>query len=470
MLNFHTHSVYSYKKSIARIEDIAKKAKDQGEKAFCITDFGSVTNFIKSLKIADDEGLQFIPGLEVLIKPDKDADQAFINDEINHFEHELKLKRTTEEMAATFQDKIEKLKNINGVKNHSLILLAKNQNGLKTLYKSYNGETEDKNGDFWNSNENIMNNLEDIIVLSGGNNSEILFYINSGEIEKAEFILSKYKELIGDDYYCQIELSEDKTDAYLELIKLARKYNVPLVASNIVNYIDKEDEDYYHTYRNIINVPEEKVIHNEFIYDEDELREKMLEVYPEDAVYEAFNNIRVIENNCEVVMKDIAPGLEDCFEELKKICMEGWEERRKGTPREQESLDRLKIEFETVKERNFSQYFVKVRNICKKLDDLGILRGPGRGSGCGCEINYLTKIIDIDPLEYGLYFERFLNPQRHGFPDIDLDMASEPMLNSTFSTPLGLKSKNETIQTKKYGILTMQEIYDLIQNGEEVEV
>lgn len=426
MLNFNTHSVYSYKKAIAQIKEIAKVAKDNGENSFCITDTGSMKSFVKAFFAAEELGMKFIPGYEALVKPDDSVYKIAIDNKIGFYRKQMNLKRTTDEMRDDFQKKIDFLESINSVVNHSLILIAKNQQGLENMFESFNHETE-VDGVYLNSNENILTYKDGLIFLTGGQNSEIMYYILNDELEKAEYIMSEYKNILGENYYCQIEYSPFLANAYNDMIKIARKLDIPLVATNNANYAYENQDGDYHMYRNVMFLPESKINHNEYIMSKDELREKMLTIYDKEAVDSAINNISVIDNLCEKTKFPRAEGLIDCSEELTELCKKGWEKLRKGTEYEEESLTRFKYELEVINGKNFSQYFIKVLNIVNLAHKLGILIGPARGSGAGSEICYLIGITQIDPLKYGLYFERFLNPGRKGMPDIDLDMASIPV-------------------------------------------
>lgn len=426
MLNFNTHSHYSYKMATTDIKDIVAFAKKNNNKSFCISDLGYVTSFVKAMNLAQKEGLKFIPGYSALIKADEEVNADIVNNKIKKLENELTLKRTTEESKANILNALEHLKKTKTATYHNLIILAKNQIGLINLFRAYSLETLE-NDIYLSSNDIVLERKEGLIFLTGGNNSEVLFYIQNGELDKAEYIMQQYKELVGDDYYCQIEYCPRLAKEYNTMINIAKKYNIPIVASNEVFYAYPEDEDYFHIYRNIMSMPEEHIESNHHLITEDELKSLMLTIYDEDIVKEAFYNIKVIEEKCDYIKPALAEDLVDCSKELYELCKEGWEKKRKGTKYEKESWERFHYELEVINSKNFSEYFIKVRNIVQLAKKLGILIGPGRGSGCGSEINYLIDITKVDPIKYGLYFERFLNPGRSGFPDIDLDMASSPI-------------------------------------------
>lgn len=549
MLHLHTHSVFSYKRSIAKVEDIVRREKELGENTFCITDYDSLTSFIKAFDYAKKNDMKFIPGCEFLFRPDPSIDKNLINEEIAELNKSLRRKKTTDEEAQTAENRIKELKTINSIECHSIVLLAKNENGLKSIINIFNNAKE-VNEVFYVTKEDILNNTNGVIALSGGIKSDIIYYIRNHNDKKAIELLKEYKNVFKENYngyeiynfYAEIEYQEmnrnpegilTEVESFNKLINMSKgkdeysisnnipSLNIPLVITNDIKYVEEKDRENYRLFVNILNNSKESI---KFYKDhchmctEEELRNRMSGIYPKEAIEEGFKNIKYIESKCEYIKEQKANPLKDRSDELVDLCMKGWEKLRKGTEYEQASLDRLKTEFETVNGKNFSEYFIKVLNIVDLAHALEILIGPGRGSGCGSEICYLTGITHIDPLKYNLFFERFLNPERHGFPDIDLDMSTIPLnhvlkeeshkvvrlpkileklqivrklgneINANeLNDIVVLESKNDLenslddqeysyfdqfdlIKTKSHGTITALEIYDLVQMGEEVEV
>lgn len=497
MLNLHTHSVYSYKKSIANINDIALKSKKQGEKSFCITDYNCLKSFVKAFNIAAKNDMKFIPGCEFFVKPSDNYNVYYIKDRISFLQKEMRLKRTTKEMAVEFQKEIDSLeekidKNL-CTDYHTVILLAKNNEGLKSLFEIYNHSKElNDDGDLYVENETIFNNKKGLICLTGGIRSEIIFYIRIGELEKAKEILNSYKDNFGfnkdtntSNFYSTLEFQNmnrnpkgilNEVDSMNILIDISRENNVPIVCSNDVKYVNIEDRANYRLFVNILSSSENVKFYKDGCYmcTEDEIVSKMSYNFPIDAINEGLDNIKIIDSLIEDIPTPKAHELKDCADELTKLCIKGWEKLRKGTEYEKESWERFHYELEIINSRNFGQYFIKVLNIVETAFDLGILVGPSRGSGGGSEVCYLTGITHLDPLRYGLFFERFLNPGRNGFPDIDIDMASSPVAfvnsNELISTPIGDFSRDDIIETKTHGNITAGNLYLLIQKGEEIEI
>lgn len=133
-------------------------------------------------------------------------------------------------------------------------------------------------------------------------------------------------------------------------------------------------------------------------------------------------NSIVIADKCEKTEFPKARGLTDQTKQLRALVEAGFNKKRKGTEYEEKSRKRLEIELKVIEDMGFTEYFVNVYTIVKRAAMLGLLSGPGRGSGAGSEVNYLLDITKIDPIKNNLIFERFLNPSRWNYPDIDLDI------------------------------------------------
>ena len=441
MLNLHVNSVYSYKKAIAKIEQIAEKSLIQNETSFCITDIGSVTSFAKAFLFAKNKNMKFIPGIELEIKPIDKYNKIWVKNRINFLNKEKNLKRTTEEMYKEYEKELTQLNKTQTLDSHSLILLAYNYEGLKNIINLFSNQEQIEDGIFQSTNDLVEKHKEGIIVLSGSINSEVLFYIRNKEFDKARNLLEYFKNVFKNNFYAQLEYhsfnlteSEEESgiltevEAYNKFIDICNDLNIEFVVTNHCRYIEEKDRRNYCLFKNIYNDEiEEFNYKNNHFRDEKDLLEEMLKVYDNKAVLSGFENIKKIENQCEKIEFPLAPSLVDCNEELERMCKEGWNKLRKGTDKEQESKERYLYELSVIKEKNFSQYFIKVKNIVDTAHNLGIIVGPGRGSGCGSELCYLLGITKVDPLEYTLFFERFLNPDRHGYPDVDLDLSSIPL-------------------------------------------
>ena len=422
MLHLNAHSVYSYKESILYLEDIARISKERGYKSFAVTDINSMTGFIKGARISAELGMKIIQGMDVLITPSDEFYKGKLEEKVTFLNKESRLKRTTDEMREKYAKEIDYISQIDSVPYYTVTLIAKNQNGLKNLIEIYNKLKFEY--DNWTVDKQIIfENAEDLICLQGGYNSDIAHILKNLGFEEAKEELLKWKKTFGDNLFGKLEY-----DTSEEMLNLLESEGIKLVASNDCRHINKDDMLDYRLFANIFSPN-----HIESFREYSWLltKEEFYSIIQEDKVKERFeeavDNIHIIENLCEEFWFPQAKPLEDCSEELRRKCYEGWEKLRKGTPREQESLERMNYELDIINSKGFSQYFLKVLKIIEVANELGVLVGPARGSGGGSEVNFLLGITKVDPLQYGLYFERFLNPGRPGYPDIDLDFASMPL-------------------------------------------
>lgn len=416
MLNLHTHSVYSYEKSICRINDIIDANKKLGNKSFCITDINSVISFVKAFQGSKNSGMKFIPGCEFLIKPDESIFKCNIDDRIAFLRKECSLKRTSEEDRIKYENEISKLESIDSIENHNIILIAKNQTGFNNLLKLFSSREFYKNEELKIITNDSLQFFKEGLICIFAKNSPIDYYLDKDE-NKIKQIIDFYSYLFKDDFYLSLT-KEEKRESYISL-------PIKKIITNEVFYKEKKDEKKFKIYYGSMNLIDEWNLEKDgYFLTDDEIKNKFFTHLSNEMIEEAYNNIAEIENSIEEITLPKGAPLKDRSEELTKLCMEGWEKKRKGTKYEKESLERLNYELDIIKSKNFSQYFIKIINIINTCKKLNVLVGPSRGSGGGSEICYLTGIIEIDPLKYNLLFERFLNPGRNNFPDIDIDMAS----------------------------------------------
>lgn len=443
MIHLHEHSEYSAQDAIAKVDEIAQAHLDMGHREFAITDHGVFSSFPKAFSVAKEKGMKFIPGIEFYVTPPKELDAKIRVAEVGEANKVIRRKTADPEDKAKALAIVEEWDKRNARNNFHLTALARTQEGLNNLFKIYsNGEIYYK---YRVSEEDLFEHSAGIICFSGCFGGQVCHFIRNHDIDSARKVLQKYKSVFGENYYVEImyhALTQDKRDegqlneveTYLELIKLARELDIPMVATNDAHYTKKTDHEYHNIYKAIsYNKTDAQVGETNafggggfYITNEEELKSRFVNEagYPEDAVEEMFSNIKVIADSVDEGI-DIEKGdaLVCKDEELRVLVEDGFNEIRKGTEWEEESRARIEYELDVIKQKNFSHYFINMKKIVAKAYDLGILTGPGRGSGAGSEIVYLLKITRVDPLRYGLMFERFLNPERNGFPDIDLDLS-----------------------------------------------
>lgn len=415
-LNIHSHSIASEKDALPEPRVIAKRCKELGNKQFCITDHGNISGWIQAYKAAKDLDMQFIPGCEFYLLPEDEywSWNTKHNDDVETVDF--------------------------ATKYHHLLVLAKNQTGVRSLIKIYN-TNQNHYGKPCITRKALFDNSEGLIVTTACVAGEIPYYIINNKIDKAREILKMYYDKFGDDFYCELQYHNldfiDEQKVYGTLIKLARELKIHYVATTDSHFVYKDDVEAHNIYKTLFyngdkakyNFKDRKW-NNAFsgdgyyIKDENEIRETIRNISElTDAEVEySISNSMEIANKCEETHFPGAKELVDKNKELRNLVEVGFNKIRKGTPEEEESRRRIENELEVIKSMGFSEYFINVYSIVKRSEMLNILVGAGRGSGPGSEVNFLLGITKIDPIKWNLIFERFLNPSRWNYPDIDLDI------------------------------------------------
>ena len=415
--NFHMHSQYSYKDALPTPKMIAQKYKELGLNAFCITDHGNLNSFIDAYAVAKELDMQFIPGCEFYLQP---------------FDENWALNKTNNKTISVDESRL--------VKYHHITAIAKNQNGLKSLVELYNDANEHY-GKRLVTLQDILSK-QGLIVLSGCVAGQAIYYILTGKTDKAQEVLEQCRGALGDDFYIELQFHNlrefgqnwgtNEVDVYNTLIELAKKLQIKMAVTNDSHYVNESDRHHHNLYKaihlnksfdyNENKLPQAYDGENYHILTEDEIRKSLTnyQLAPNE-IDEIIVNTVEIRNKCENTEFMCGKPLSNKTEELTALIKQGWERLRKDTPYAEESEKRWQYELSVVKEKNFTEYFINVYNIVNKAKEIGLVTGPGRGSGAGSEINYLLGITSVDPLKYGLIFERFLNPSRNGYPDIDVD-------------------------------------------------
>ena len=400
-VHLHVHTEYSLLDGSSRIGDLLDRTKELGMDTIAITDHGAMFGVVDFYKKAVERGIKPILGCEVYIAINK------------------------------YTEKETKDKN-----QYHLVLLAENNRGYKNLMKIVSEGYV--NGFYYKprvDHDVLRKYSEGIIALSACLAGEVQRYLLDGNYDKAKEVALEYRDIFGqDNFFLELQdhgLREQKL-INEELIKISRETGIPLVATNDVHYLKKEDELVHdvllciQTGKTIDEEDRMKFPTNEFYlksYDE------MLKLFG--YVKEALDNTVWIGERCNVTLDfhtlhlpkyEVPEGYTN-VEYLKKLCIEGLKNRYKNiTP---EIVERFEFEFKTIVNMGYADYFLIVWDFIKFAKDNGIMVGPGRGSAAGSIISYALGIIDIDPLKHDLLFERFLNPERVSMPDIDIDFCYE---------------------------------------------
>ncbi len=259
--------------------------------------------------------------------------------------------------------------------------------------------------------------------------SEVCQELLKGNYDRAQYIAGMYAEMFGEgNYFIELQDHRLKEQAAIRepLIRIARELKLPLVATNDAHYLCKSDAQ-PHDVLLCIQMGELVANTNRMKFETDEFylksAQEMSALFSD--VPEALENTAMIADMCNVELDkqrapmpqpDVPDG-KDNFEYLREVAMEGLSARTKNP---EECLNRLNYELDVIKTTGFGDYFLLVREFAKATRDRGIYFGV-RGSAAGSLVSYCIGITDVDPVEYDLTFERFLNPERISMPDIDMD-------------------------------------------------
>lgn len=415
-VHLHTHSEYSLLDGAARIKNLVKRAKELDMPALALTDHGVMYGIIDFYEAAKAHEIKPIIGCEVYVAPR------------NRFE-----KSSRKEDAP-----------------YHLVLLAKNNEGYRNLMRLVTlGYFE---GFYYKprvDKELLAKHHEGLIALSGCISGEIAKLIIGRKEDEAKKVALELRDIFGkENFFLEIQNQHLKEQKIVNevLSDLSRDLKVPLVATNDIHYVLKSD----HVAQDVLLC----IQTGSTVEEEDRLMFQTDEFYLKSAEEmkavlgdfdDALENTLKIAEMCKVDLtfdQILLPhysvpqdyGLDSYLE---KLCQENLPKRYKEvTP---EIRERLNHELEVIKKTGFSGYFLVVWDFVKFAKEEGIRVGPGRGSAAGSIVSYVLGITNIDPLENGLLFERFLNPERLSMPDIDIDFCYE--------------RRNEVIDyvTKKYG-------------------
>ncbi len=398
-VHLHVHSEYSLLDAMCRIEDLVKKCVEQKMPALALTDHGNLCGAIEFYKHAQEHGIKPIIGCELYVAP--------------------KSRHTKSKE--------------DGTKYYHLTVLARNETGYRNLVKLTSlGYLE---GFYYKpriDKELLRRYSDGLIILSGCRSSEICRLLGQNKFEAALQVAQEFRAMVGPEYF-YIELqnhgqSEDEARNE-QLVEIARRLDAPIVATNDVHYIAREDREAHDV---LLNIQGEKTLADEDrrSYEGEEYYFKSFdELAPLFAPWpQALENTLRIAEQCDLRFDfskahlptfELPPGYKDANDYLRALAYEGARARfGELTP---EIIERLEYELEVIATMGYSGYFLIVQDFVKFARDRNIPVGPGRGSAAGSLVCYCLGITDVDPLRYGLIFERFLNPARVSLPDIDID-------------------------------------------------
>ena len=403
-VHLHGHSEYSILDSTGYIKSIVAKAKELGMTSLALTDHGNMYGALKFYRACKSAGIKPILGCEVYI--------------------------TNNPLNASPKEKCKD--------NYHLILLAENEQGYKNLVKIVSEGTRD----VYNKRprvhkETLREYREGIICLSACLAGELPRAIQAKDEEKVRRVIEEYIDIFGkENYFFEIQRHgiEEEDLVSRVLIRLAKEYGVEVVATNDFHYVNKDDcvaQDILYCIQYAAKYKSEnrlKLPTPEFYV---KSPEEMNELFGDEA--DCLSNTAKIAERCNVelstghLLTPKFPNVPKGFTEasyLRHLCDLAFPEKYPDSyERLEEAKERLEFELGIIEQMKYSGYFLIVWDFIKYARNNNISIGPGRGSGAGSIVCYLTGITELDPLEYGLLFERFLNPERVSMPDIDTDIS-----------------------------------------------
>jgi DNA polymerase III subunit alpha len=405
-VHLHVHTHYSLLDGLTKIDELIDRAKNEGSPAVAITDHGSLYGVIEFYQKCKKAGIKPIIGVEAYLAPVSRLNKITKDDEKN---------------------------------SYHLLLLAKDNAGYKNLLKlvsiAYLEGFYYKPRIDW---EVLQQYHEGLIACSACLGGEIPTLIRHGKEEKAKAKILEYKQLFGEgNYYLELmhhpNLPE-QTKVNETLIRFSKELGVPLVATNDIHYLDKKDDEAQDILLCLQNKKKrEDTDRMNMLGGDYSMRPNHQMISDFKDTPEAIENTLKIAEKCNVEIElgkiqlpyfEVPDGY-DTDSYLKKICEDGLKIRYGKSYEEidKEIKERMDYELSVIKKMGWPSYFLIVADFVGWAKKQGIVVGPGRGSAAGSLVCFLTEITNLDPLKYGLLFERFLNPDRISMPDIDLDFA-----------------------------------------------
>jgi DNA polymerase-3 subunit alpha len=402
--HLHTHSHYSLLDGLTKIPGLVARTKELGMDSIALTDHGVLYGAIEFYKLAKKNGIKPILGVEAYVAP---------------------------------RDRFSKE---NGERYYHLILLAENQAGWKnliTLVSKANLE-----GFYYKprvDKDLLREHHEGIIALSACLGGEIGRALTAGQFEEAKKIALEHRDIFGKgNYFLEIQkhpnIPESEKIEPL-LVKLSQETGIPLVATQDSHYGHSEDAE-YHDVLLAVQTGNKLSDDNRMSMRSDDFSilstEAMVKKFADiPGGLEAIERTQEIADRCDVEIelgKTLLPDFPKppgttANDYLRELIEERIPQKFSLEAQTKEMRDRLEYELSVIEKTGFADYFLIVQDLIQWAKAHGIAVGPGRGSAAGSLVSYVLDITDINPLTYGLLFERFLNPERIQMPDIDIDFA-----------------------------------------------
>ena len=398
-VHLHVHTEYSLLDGACRIRDLPKIVKELGQTACAITDHGVMYGAVDFYRACKAEGVKPIIGCEVYVT----AEGRRLTDKVHEFDAE----------------------------SRHLVLLCENEEGYRNL--SYMVSMAWTKGFYIKPRidlELLREHSGGLVALSACLAGEIPRRLRNGEYENAKRYALELAEIFGPDHF-YLELQDhgirDQAVVNQGILRMHRETGLPMVCTNDAHYLRKEDAEAHDV---LLCIQTGKTLD-----DENRMRYEPRNFYlrSEAEMAERFSDYEgALENTVKIAELcgmdftfgkyhlpefQLPPGY-DSFSYLKELCDQGYRARY---GEDEAHREQLQYEQDMIEKMGFTDYFLIVSDFVRYARSAGIPVGPGRGSAAGSMVSYCLYITDIDPVKYGLYFERFLNPERVSMPDIDMD-------------------------------------------------
>ncbi|AEH45882.1 DNA polymerase III, alpha subunit [Thermodesulfatator indicus DSM 15286] len=406
-VHLHLHTEWSLLDGAIRLKDLFPKAQEYGYQAVAITDHGNLFGLIHFYEKAKEFGIKPILGCELYVAPG------------SRFERKAKSAHEA---------------------GYHLVVLCQNETGYRNLLKLIT--LANFEGFYWKprvDKELLRKYSEGLIALSACLHGEVASAALRGNMDEARRLAKEYAAIFPGRFYLELQENDmpEQKQVNEALAELAKELGLPLVATNDCHYLKEEDARVHDVLLCIQT--------NKLVTDENRMRfstDKLYFASPEEMKErfswcpEAIENTLRIAEECHLELElgkhhfpryPLPQGrtYEEVFEEKARAGFEDRLAKLKEWPglaaSEKEYRERLELELEIIKEKGFASYFLVVADFIAWAKKKGIPVGPGRGSAAGSLVAYAMGITELDPIRYGLLFERFLNAERASLPDIDVD-------------------------------------------------
>lgn len=430
-VHLHVHSEHSLLDGFGHIDDLCAKAAELGQPGIAVTDHGTLTAAYELVKSAKKHGITPIVGIEAYVTPG----------DTPHTLHEPVFFGS-----GNRENKEERSNDVSGGGAYThMTMLAENNVGMHNIFRL--NSLAFKEGQYKKprmSVDLISQYSEGIIATTGCPSGELQTRLRLGQWDKAVEYAARMQDIFGKDNY-YLELMDHEMDIDLErrvrgqLLEVAKKLDIPLLATNDLHYVNRGDAL---SHEHLLAIQSGSTMQDlpydrggkRFAFQGEEYylksAEEMARYFGNEQDYPgAMSNTVAIAERCNVSFAEDStlrptvplPAGHDEHSYLREVTYIGHAKKNPDKINDKEYIDRIEMELNVLKTKNFSGYMLVVAEFVNWAKDQKWQVGPGRGSGGGSYVGYAIDITDIDPIPHGLIFERFLNPERPSAPDYDMD-------------------------------------------------